>query len=139
MGHSEVVHDENIVILDSGVDTCLCVWDFVALEETDHKMDVIGYNDDIRTKDITIGPAMTLVTSYDGIKVLIHVNKGMLDEQGKSLFSTTQIRHFKHHVDDTPQQFGGKRFIDILKGHQLLFHLDNGVLITIFCLQTDEK
>ncbi len=79
------------------------------LEETDHKVNVIRYNDDGCTKDVTIGSAMMLITTSDGTEVLIHVNKVLLFEHGKSLFSTTQRRHFKHHVDEIPQRFGGEK------------------------------
>ena len=126
MEHYEVGCNANIVLLDSGADTCLYGEDFVVLEETDCKVDVIGYNDNMCTKDVMTGPTMTLGTTSDGTELLIRVNEGLLFEHGKSLFSTTQIRHFKHHVDETPRR--GKRCIDTLEGNRLLFHLDHGIL-----------
>ncbi len=127
------------MILDKGADTCLCGQDFVVLEETDRKVNVISCNDNTCTKDVTIGSTMTLTTSSDSTEVLLHVNKGLLFKPGKSLFSMTQIRHFKHHVDDTLQHFGGKRCIDTLVGHRLLFHLDHGVLIAKIQHPTEDE
>ena len=101
VGHYEVGCNANIVLLDSGADTCLCGQDFVVLKETDGKVDVNGYNDNVCTKDVTIRFSMTLAITSDGTEVLLRVNEGLLFEQGKSLFSTTQIKHFKHHTDDT--------------------------------------
>ncbi len=46
VGHYEVGWNANILLLDISADTCLCGQDFVVLEETDCKVDVIGYNDD---------------------------------------------------------------------------------------------
>ena len=66
VGHYEVSHNTNIVLLDSSADTCLCVQDSVVLEEIDCKVDVISYNDDTCTKDIAIGSTMTLATASDG-------------------------------------------------------------------------
>ncbi len=127
------------MLLDSGEDTCLCDQDVLVVEETDRKVDVIGYNDNTRTKDVTIGSAMMLPTTSDSMEVLIHVNEGLLFEHGKSLFSTTQIRHFKHHVDETLRCFGGKGCIDTLEGHRLLFHLDHGMLTAKIRCPTDDE
>ena len=101
----------------------------MVLEETNRKVNVIGYNDNARMKDVTIRSTMMLEKISDGTEVLLCVNEGLLFERGKSLFSTTQIRHFKHHVDETLQRFGGKECINTLEGHHLLFHLNHGILI----------
>ncbi len=89
VGHYEVGWNANILLLDISADTCLCGQDFVVLEETDHKVNVIGYNEDTRTKYITIGSAITLVTTSYGNELLLHVNEGLIFEWGKSLFSRT--------------------------------------------------
>ena len=75
----------------------------------------------------------------DGTEVLLCVNEGLLFEHGKSLFSMPQIRHFKHHLDDTPWCFGGKGCIDTLEGHGLLFHLNHGVLTAKYVIQQKMK
>ncbi|MGH3053536.1 MAG: hypothetical protein ACRDL7_00985, partial [Gaiellaceae bacterium] len=117
LGKSEV--SSKIALIDAGADTCLCGPDFKVTDRTDKKVNVIGFQDEHKSNDLTIGTAITATTLENGETILLRVNQGILVTEGKSLLSPNQIRAFGHTVDDVPRKYRGRQKIFLRDGFEI--------------------
>jgi len=112
--------------VDGGADTCLLGNEFYISDiYSDRFIDVIGYHDEMITKNIPVGTGITTCELPDGSTVLLRCHEGVAMGRGQSLFSTNQIRHNGHSVHDVPVHYGGKQVLVTQDGQQvpMAYHL----------------
>ena len=125
-------YDPTFAPVDGGADTCLLGQEFHIEHTYPHRtVDVMGYSNDLVTSGVPIGTGITLYEGPDGTQFLLQVHEGIIMSNDKTLFSTNQMCHCGHTVNDVPIRYGGSQTISTYDDQSLLMAYVDGLC----CLQ----
>jgi hypothetical protein len=110
---------EELILIDSGADTCMMGHDFHIESTLGKKVTIEGFGGhDTLIKDLEMGTGVTLITCPNREPILLRVNHGVLT-QFKSILSANHMRSHGLRIDDVPRRFQGGQSIWLNDGTHL--------------------
>ena len=112
----EAREKEELMLIDTGADTCVLGPAFRIISSTDRTVDMVGAQADMIRENLVIGSGVTLATLENGENVILRFNESLINDKiGKSILGVNQVRHHQHEVNETAEYFGGQQNIVTLE------------------------
>ena len=128
------------VLIDSGADTgCLGKAFKIINEDNFRTINVYGCRDEFVTKGLKVGDGITLVTDSSGEKFILRYNEGIIDQNGRSIFSVAQLRDHGMDVDDRPIKYGGRQQMETMESVVFPLNMKGGLAHLTIQYPTDEE
>ena len=121
----EEAEEEELMLVDTGADTCVLGPAFKIISSTDRKVDMVGAQSDMVREDLVIGSGVTLATLENGKHVILRFNESLINnKEGKSIIGVNQVRHYQHEINERAKIYGGLQNIVTLDEDviPLVFH-----------------
>ena len=116
------------LLIDGGCDTSLCGNGFVVESTTERKVNVQGFNSDMKITHLPVVTAIAAVTLMDET-IIIEVNEAIYVKGNRtSLLSTFQAREFGVQVHDTARRHGGRQSV-VADGYEIPLLVKNGLMV----------
>ena len=123
---ARLIHED--ALLGSGADTgCLGMAFKIMNKDSLRTINVYGCRDEFVTKGLKIGDGITLASDPSGEKFILRYNEGIIDPDGKSIFSVAQLRNHRIDVEDKPKVYGEKQQLETLEGVILPLNIKGGL------------